>query len=95
MDTRQKLLTAIEQLPDEKLASLLELAVVLKGEQALTQTPLDRRAFLKLSLEERNARLVPQAASIAAYFQPGTEEMEWAEDYVEEHNWDEEQIEQK
>jgi hypothetical protein len=91
MNTRQKLLTAIEQLPDEKLASLLELAIALKGNQALTQTSsLDRRALLKLPIEERNALLVPQAALIADYFQPGTEEMEWAEDYVEDENWGEE-----
>jgi len=91
MNTRQKLLTAIEQLPDEKLASLLELAIALKGNQALTQTSsLDRRALLKLPIKERNALLVPQAALIADYFQPGTEEMEWAEDYVEDENWGEE-----
>ncbi|HEY9747383.1 MAG TPA: hypothetical protein V6C63_01675 [Allocoleopsis sp.] len=91
MNTRQKLLTAIEQLPDEKLASLLELAIALKAEQAPTHKPsLDRRAFLKLPLEERNASLVTQAALIADSFQPGTEQMEWAEDYVEDQNWDEE-----
>lgn len=91
MSTRQELLTAIEQLPDEKLASLLELAIALKGEQTPTQkVSLDRRAFLELPLEERNALLVSQAVLVTDYFQPGTEEMEWAEGYVEDQSWDEE-----
>ncbi|WP_026735546.1 hypothetical protein [Fischerella sp. PCC 9605] len=48
------------------------------------------RTLLKLPPEERNALLAKQAATIAEYFVPGSEEMEWAEEYVEDENWDDE-----
>ncbi len=48
------------------------------------------RALLKLPVAERNALLAQQAATIAEYFVPGSEEMEWAEEYVEDQNWDDE-----
>lgn len=48
------------------------------------------RALLKLPSSERNTLLAQQAATIAEYFVPGSEEMEWAEEYVEDENWDDE-----
>ena len=46
----------------------------------------DLRALLNLSPVERNALLAKQAANIAEYFVPGSDEMEWAEEYVEDNN---------
>lgn len=48
------------------------------------------RTFLKLPVAERNALLAQQVATIAECFVPGSEEMEWAEEYVEDENWDDE-----
>lgn len=48
------------------------------------------RAFLTLPVAERNALLAQQAATIAEYFVLGSEEMEWADEYVENDNWDDE-----
>lgn len=41
------------------------------------------RALLKLSPSERDRLLAQQVVSIAEYFTPGSEQMEWAEEYVE------------
>lgn len=48
------------------------------------------RALRKLPLEERNAILAEQAAAIAHHFVSGSDEMEWAEEYVEDEDWDNE-----
>jgi hypothetical protein len=45
------------------------------------------RALLKLSPSERDRMLTQQVVSIADYFTPGSEEMEWAEKYVENGSW--------
>lgn len=85
MSTRQELLSAIEQLPDEKLSALLDLARSLTA----TNSPIDRRAFLQLSGEERDRILAEQVVRVADDFQPGSEGMEWVETYIEDENWDE------
>jgi hypothetical protein len=87
MNTRQELLSTIEQLSEEQLTSLLDLA------RSLTQTGslLDRRTFLRLPAEERDRVLAEQAEFVAAEFQPESEGMEWVEQYVEDENWDNEQ----
>ena len=51
---------------------------------------LDRRAFLKLSVAQRNALLFQQAAIVAKDFQPGAEGMEWTDEYVEGKSMDDE-----
>jgi len=86
MNTRQELLSVIEQLPDEQLSSLLEVA------QSLSEKnyALDRRAFLKLPADERDRPLAKQLETAAEHFRPGSEAMEWVEDYVEDENWDDE-----
>lgn len=89
MNTRQELLSAIAQLPDEQLSSLLEMALSLKNQRDSTGAVPDRRAFLRLSPVERNILLTRQVAAISQYFQAGTEEMEWAEEYVED-DWNDE-----
>ncbi|MBW4527699.1 MAG: hypothetical protein KME18_21350 [Phormidium tanganyikae FI6-MK23] len=87
MNTRQELLSTIEQLSEEQLSSLLDLA------RSLTQagSSLDRRTFLRLPAEERDRILAEQAEFVAAEFQPGSEGMEWVEQYVEDEDWDDEQ----
>ncbi len=40
-------------------------------------------ALLKLSPSERDRLLMQQVVTIAEYFTPGSEQMEWAEEYVE------------
>ncbi|XZN91997.1 MAG: hypothetical protein ACM65M_03725 [Microcoleus sp.] len=45
MNIRQKLLTIIEQLPDEKLAILLNLALFLKSGQESIQPMLESQAY--------------------------------------------------
>ena len=91
MSTRQELLSVIEQLPDEQLPSLLEIAQALKQpEQHEPQQARDIRAFLRLPLAAQQQQLEQQAAIIAPYFQPGSEDMEWVEAYVEDDNWDDE-----
>lgn len=92
MNLRQELLTVIEQLPDSQVVAVLEFAQSLKTEQVL-----DRRAFLKLPPEEQDRLLAqqldpntPEAQALIAYFQPGSEGMEWVEDYIEDDNWDDE-----
>lgn len=44
------------------------------------------RHILQRPIAERNALLAQQAATIAAYFRFGSEEMEWVEDYIENDN---------
>ncbi|PSB25233.1 hypothetical protein [Stenomitos frigidus] len=91
MSTRQELLSVIEQLPDEQLPSLLEIAQALKQpEQHEPQSAREIRAFLKLPLAEQQRQLEQQAALIAPYFQPGSEDMEWVEEYVEDDDWNDE-----
>jgi hypothetical protein len=89
MNTRQELLATIDQLPDEKLPSLLNHAQALRDAEGLSSCePINVRAFLKLPAEQQQVLLKQQAVLLAPYFQPGTEEMEWAEDYIEDDNWD-------
>lgn len=45
MNIRQKLLTIIEQLPDEKLAILLNLALLLKRGQESIQPMVESQAY--------------------------------------------------
>lgn len=51
---------------------------------------LDRRAFLKLPVAQRNALLSQQAAIVAEDFQPGAEGMEWTDEYIEDESMDDE-----
>ena len=83
MDTRQELLVTIEQLPDEKLRFLLDFAQTLKNSEGLSDQSMNIRSFLKLPPERQEKLLAQQALMLAPYFQPGTEAMEWVEDYLE------------
>ncbi len=49
-------------------------------DDAVEQQIITLRALLKLPVAERNALLAQQAATIAHYFVPGSEEMEWVEE---------------
>jgi gentisate 1,2-dioxygenase len=98
MNTRQELLSMIEQLPEEQLNPLLNLAHSLQQSQpSQSQKPLSLRDFLKLPPQERDRLLAQQldpttanGQAIADYFQPGSEGMEWTEEYTEDENWDDE-----
>ncbi|MCY7278444.1 MAG: hypothetical protein LH702_33090 [Phormidesmis sp. CAN_BIN44] len=87
MNTRQELLFIIEQLSDERLPSLLEIARSLKE----SSSSVDRRAFLKLPEDDRDRILAEQSALVADDFQPGSEAMEWVEHYIEDENWDDQE----
>ena len=50
---------------------------------------LDLRSLLRLSPLERDKIVVEQARSIAHLFQPGSELVEWSDEYIEDENWDE------
>lgn len=43
---------------------------------------IDRRAFLKLPVEQRDAILAQQVATVAEYFLPGAEGMEWTDEFI-------------
>lgn len=47
-------------------------------------------ALLLLPIAERNAILAQQVEAAKDCFLPGSEEMEWVEEYVEDDNWDDE-----
>jgi hypothetical protein len=72
-----------------------ELTSMLMKDYVTTDDEIDQqltalRDMLKLPPEQRQAILVEHAAKLAEYFVPGSEEMEWAEEYVEDENWDDE-----
>lgn len=54
----------------------------------LKQQIITLPALLKLSPSERDALLAQQVATITEYFTPGSSQMEWVEEYVENDNWD-------
>jgi hypothetical protein len=90
MSNRDSLLALIEQLSEETLSPLLLLAQSLQSVNTSPKEPLlGLKAMLGMPLEQRNRLLTEQSSSLAQYFQPGTEEMAWTEDYVED-NWDDE-----
>ena len=45
---------------------------------------IDRRAFLKLPVEQRDAILAQQVATVAEYFLPSAEGMEWTDEFIDE-----------
>ena len=50
---------------------------------------IDLRSLLQLSHKERARIVTKQAQSISHLFQPGSELLEWSDQYVEDRNWDE------
>ena len=76
------------KLADDKAISL-EKDELLTDSQTKAHQP-DRHAFLKLPVAQRNALLSQQAAIVAEDFQPGTEVMEWTDEYVEGESMDDE-----
>ncbi len=54
----------------------------------VTQQQVSALRALLIPVAERNDLLAQQAATIAEYFVPAVEEMEWIEEYVEDDNWD-------
>ena len=50
---------------------------------------INLNSLLKLSPQEREKIVTKQAQSIAHLFQPGSDLVEWSEEYMEDENWDE------
>jgi hypothetical protein len=48
----------------------------------------DLRGLLRLSPQDRDRIVAKQAQSIAHLFQPGSELLEWSDEYIEDDNWD-------
>ena len=70
-------------------------SIFVKDDVTTTNDEIDQqltalRKMLKLPSEERQAILAKHAAKLAKYFVPGSEEMEWAEEYVEDESWNDE-----
>jgi hypothetical protein len=90
MSNRDSLLALIDQLPEETLSPLLLFAQSLQPVNTPPTEPLlDLKAMLSMPQEQRNRLLAEQSSTLAQYFQPGTEEMAWTEDYIEDQ-WDDE-----
>ncbi len=53
-------------------------------EKSVVHNELDRKALLKLPVEERGRLLARQAAELKDLYQPGSEVMEWVEEYIDE-----------
>jgi hypothetical protein len=51
---------------------------------------LDLRGLLRLSPQDRDRIVAKQAQSIAHLFQPGSELLEWSDEYIEDDNWNDE-----
>ena len=49
---------------------------------------LDRRAFLNLTVAQRNVLLAHQATTVEEHFQPSAAGMEWVDEYIEDQIWD-------
>jgi hypothetical protein len=88
MSNRDSLLALIDQLPEETLSPLLLFAQSLQPiNMPSTEPLLDLKAMLSMPQEQRNRLLIEQSSILAKCFRPGTEEMAWTEDYIED-NWD-------
>lgn len=74
----------------QEINEYIERNPVSEGLVHLKVHQLDRRAFLKLPVAQRNALLSQQAAIVAEDFQPGAEGMEWTDEYVEGESMDDE-----
>jgi hypothetical protein len=91
MNTRESLLLLIEQMPEDNLSPLLQLAQSLKAEDVTSDLPLmDLKTMLAMPHDRRNQLLAVQAAHLSPHFQPGSEAMEWDEAYIEDDQWDNE-----
>lgn len=83
-DFTKALVTARQIEEKEQIEALREIASIASAELPV----MDRRTFLKLPVSERNALLARQAAIVAEHFLPGSEQMEWVEEYIEYDNWE-------
>jgi hypothetical protein len=60
-----------------------------KSDELCEYQEIDRRAFLQLPVEQRHTLLREQVATVAEYFLPGAEGMEWTDEYIDD-DWDNE-----
>jgi hypothetical protein len=89
MGTRESLLTLIDLLPEENLTPLLQIVQLIHSERSSERAVgVDLKTMLLMTDEARTQLLVTQSNIAALYFQSGTEDMEWVEDYVEDGEWE-------
>lgn len=84
MPIYEEVLSLAKQLPLDDQDRLLSTLIALR--RNLMQghgKSLSRRALLSLAPEERDRILAQQVPAITPYFQPGTEDVEWVESFVE------------
>ena len=88
------MLTLIEQisqkLPYISQSRLQQIWELIDSAESNSDEQLDLRGLLRLSPKDRDKIVAKQAQSIAHLFQPGSELLEWSDEYIEDDNWDDE-----
>ncbi len=86
------MLTLIEQisqkLPYISQSRLQQIWELIDSAESNSDEQLDLRGLLRLSPKDRDKIVAKQAQSIAHLFQPGSELLEWSDEYIEDDNWD-------
>jgi hypothetical protein len=88
------MLTLIEQisqkLPYISESRLQQVWELIDSTEPDDEDRLDLRGLLRLSPQDRGRIVAKQAQSIAHLFQPGSELLEWSDEYIEDDNWNDE-----
>jgi hypothetical protein len=88
------MLTLIEQisqkLPYISESRLQQVWELIDSTEPDDEDRLDLRGLLRLSPQDRDRIVAKQAQSIAHLFQPGSELLEWSDEYIEDDNWNDE-----
>jgi hypothetical protein len=88
------MLTLIEQisqkLPHISESRLQQVWELIDSTEPDDEDRLDLRGLLRLSPQDRDRIVAKQAQSIAHLFQPGSELLEWSDEYIEDDNWNDE-----
>jgi hypothetical protein len=89
------MLTLIEQisqkLPYISESRLQQVWELIDSTEPDDEEQFDLRGLLRLSAKDRDRIVAKQAQSIAHLFQPGSELLEWSDEYIEDDNWNDEQ----
>lgn len=88
------MLTLIEQisqkLPYISESRLQQVWELIDSTEPDDEEQFDLRGLLRLSPKDRDKIIAKQAQSIAHLFQPGSELLEWSDEYIEDDNWNDE-----
>jgi hypothetical protein len=86
------MLTLIEQisqkLPYISESRLQQIWELIDSIEPDDEEQFDLRGLLRLLPQDRDRIVAKQAQSIAHLFQPGSELLEWSDEYIEDDNWD-------